>query len=82
MDYKMIYKNNPEGLGILFHSGKALGAIHRVTGAGSHYHLAIQVIWVGQGGRPGCVVPNFPYFYFVLMRFKYGIGKSKAMGKT
>lgn len=82
MDYKMIYKNNPEGLGILLHSGEALGATHRVTGAGSHYHLAIQLIWVGQGGRPGCVVPNFPYFYFVLMRFKYGIGKPKAMGKT
>lgn len=82
MDYKMINKSNPEGPGILLHSGGALGAAHRVTGAGSHYHLAIQLIWVGQGGRLGCVVPNFPYFYFVLMRYKYGIGKPKAMGKT
>lgn len=45
MDYKVIYKYPPEGLGILSHSGEALGAAHRATGAGHHSHLTIQVIW-------------------------------------
>lgn len=51
MDYKMIYKNNPEGLGILLHSGEALGAAHRVTGAGSHSYLTIQGIWFKEGDQ-------------------------------